>query len=118
VTTAQTRHRNDGTVDGRNFTLAGKGDLQKIFYFIGPPRSGKGTVVGVLRNLLGAHNITTPAASSFGLPFGRASLIGKLLAVVTDARFSGKTNKDPIIETLLSISGKIHKTGQTTSRSA
>ena len=78
---------------------------QKIFLIIGPPRSGKGTVVHVLEQLLGEDNCVFPTLSSLGGEFGRWPLIDKKLAAITDARISSKADTHKIAELLLSISG-------------
>jgi putative DNA primase/helicase len=78
---------------------------QKIFLIIGPPRSGKGTIVHVLEQLLGEDNCVFPTLSSLGGEFGRWPLIDKKLAAITDARISSKADTHKIAELLLSISG-------------
>jgi putative DNA primase/helicase len=78
---------------------------QKIFLIIGPPRSGKGTIVHVLVQLLGEENCVFPTLASLGGEFGRWPLIDKKLAAITDARIGGNADTHRIAELLLSISG-------------
>lgn len=78
---------------------------QKIFLIVGPPRSGKGTIVSVLERLLGEDNCVFPTFSSLGGEFGRWPLIDKKLATITDARISSRADTHKIAELLLSISG-------------
>lgn len=79
---------------------------QKIFLIVGPKRSGKGTIARVLRQLVGDRNTCNPTLASFGRDFGKQALIGKTLAVISDARISAKTDVASVAETLLSISGE------------
>jgi putative DNA primase/helicase len=78
---------------------------QKIFVIVGPPRSGKGTIVYMLEQLLGADNCAFPTLSGLASDFGRWPLIDKKLAAVTDARISSKADTHKLAEHLLSISG-------------
>jgi len=80
--------------------------LQKILMIIGPKRAGKGTIGRVIRRLLGARNVCAPTLSDISQPFGRAVLIGKTLALVADARISGRADTAAIVERMLSISGE------------
>ena len=77
---------------------------QKIFLWLGPPRSGKGTIARILRALIGPENVAGPTLSQFATNFGLAPLIGKPLAVISDARVGRDTSAT--IERLLSISGE------------
>lgn len=79
---------------------------QKILTIIGPPRSGKGTIVRVLMHLLGAANVVAPRLSALSQQFGCQSLIGKTAAIFPDAKISGRFDTAPITEALLSISGE------------
>jgi len=72
---------------------------------VGPTRGGKGLIARIEQALIGKSNSCGPTLSSFNGEFGLAPLIGKSLAVISDARFSGK-NSGPIVERLLSISGE------------
>lgn len=76
----------------------------KILLLVGPPRCGKGTIARVLRRLVGIGNTAGPVLSDFEQHFGLEPLIGKTLAVVSDARLGG--GAAAIAERLLSISGE------------
>ena len=78
---------------------------QKILLLVGPRRSGKGTIARIQTRLVGAANVVGPTTSSLAGPFGLQPLIGKSLAIVSDARFSGD-NVSIVTERLLCISGE------------
>ena len=86
--------------------LTGDTSYQKMFLMVGPPRSGKGTIARVLQALVGAGNYCAPTLNSLGTQFGLESLIGKTLAVISDARLSGRTDLGAVTENLLRISGE------------
>src|SRR5262249_29106572 len=79
---------------------------QKILGLIGPKRAGKDTIARVLRALVGIENTAGPTLSGLVTNFGLAPLIGKPLAVISDARLSGRTDQAVILERLLAISGE------------
>jgi putative DNA primase/helicase len=79
---------------------------QKMFMLVGPPRSGKGTILRVLESLVGYPNRVSPSLASLGTQFGLQPLIGKRLAMISDARLSGRADQQPIVENLLRISGE------------
>lgn len=79
---------------------------QKILSLIGPKRAGKDTIARVLRAMVGAENVAGPTLTSLASQFGCSSLIGKPLAIVSDARLSGRTDAAVIVERLLTISGE------------
>jgi putative DNA primase/helicase len=72
---------------------------------VGPTRGGKGVIARVLTALVGRQNMAGPTLNSLGGEFGLAPLIGKPLAIISDARFSGK-GANIVVERLLSISGE------------
>ena len=59
----------------------------------------------MLTALIGRQNVAGPTLDSLGGDFGLAPLIGKPLAIISDARFVGK-NGNIVVERLLSISGE------------
>jgi putative DNA primase/helicase len=79
---------------------------QKAFMVIGPPRSGKGTIIRVLTRLIGQTNVVAPTLSSLAEQFGPATLIGKRVACIADARIGRRADPDKIAERLLSITGE------------
>jgi len=87
------------------YVLSGRTDLHKILLLVGPTRSGKGTITRVLGALVGKGNDAGPTLASLGTNFGLSPLLGKPLAVVSDARLGGP-NVHQVVERLLSISGE------------
>lgn len=79
---------------------------QKILMIVGPTRSGKGTMTKVMELLVGPDNACSPSLSDFRKNFGLASLIGKSIATVNDARIDGRHDTSEIVEKLLNISGE------------
>ena len=87
------------------YSLTADTRQQKIFMLIGPKRSGKGTIARVLGELVGAMNRAAPTMSSLASPTGLECLVGKLLAIIGDARGGGKESQT-VVERFLSISGE------------
>jgi putative DNA primase/helicase len=87
------------------YVISGRTDLHKILAMIGPTRGGKGAIARVLTALLGRQNVAGPTLNSLAGEFGLAPLIGKPLAVISDARLGGR-DSSIVVERLLSISGE------------
>lgn len=87
------------------YVLSGRTDLHKILLIVGPTRAGKGVIARILKALIGAWNAAGPTFASLGTNFGLQPLIGKSLAIVSDARLGG-TDASQVVERLLSISGE------------
>jgi putative DNA primase/helicase len=87
------------------YVISGRTDLHKILMMIGPTRGGKGVIARILAALVGRKNVAGPTLNSLGGEFGLAPLIGKPLAVISDARFAGR-DASIVVERLLSISGE------------
>lgn len=88
------------------YLLTADTSQQKIFLVVGPKRSGKGTIARVLTEMLGPDNVAGPTLASLAKDFGLAPLVGKLAAIVSDARLSGRTDQKDVAENLLRISGE------------
>lgn len=88
------------------YCLVANTKQHKILMICGPKRSGKGTIGRILTALLGTVNVAAPALGSLATNFGLQPLLGKLLAIVSDARLSGRTDQAVVVERLLSISGE------------
>ena len=95
------------------YLLTSDTSQQKSVLIVGPKRSGKGTIARVAARLVGPHNCVSPTLASLGERFGLAPLIGKPLAIISDARLSGRADAQIIVERLLSITGE---DGQTIDR--
>lgn len=87
------------------YVISGRTDQQKILLMVGPSRSGKGTIARVLKSLVGKENLAGPTLAGLGTNFGLSTLVGKPLAVISDARLSGNDNSQ-VVERLLTISGE------------
>lgn len=87
------------------YVLSGRTDQQKILLMKGPSRSGKGTIARVMKELVGKENLAGPTLAGLGSNFGLSTLVGKPLAVISDARLSGKDGGQ-VVERLLTISGE------------
>lgn len=73
---------------------------------LGPKRSGKGTIARVQRALIGKENTVSPTLAGLGTNFGLAPLISKRVAIISDARLSGRADQAMIAERLLTITGE------------
>jgi putative DNA primase/helicase len=87
------------------YVVSGRTDLHKILLMVGPTRGGKGAIARILTAMIGRKNVAGPTLNSLGGEFGLAPLIGKPLAVISDARFAGR-DASVVVERLLSISGE------------
>lgn len=87
------------------YLISGDTSLQKALMLVGPRRSGKGTTGRVLTGTVGASNVANPTTSSLAGTFGLQPLIGKSVAIVSDARFSGE-GVAVVAERLLNITGE------------
>jgi putative DNA primase/helicase len=88
------------------YVISGRLDLHKILLVVGPTRGGKGTIARILGKLIGQGNVAGPTLSSLNHDFGMAPLIGKPLAVISDARLDAGRDASIVVERLLAISGE------------
>jgi putative DNA primase/helicase len=78
---------------------------EKAFLFLGPKRSGKGTILAMLRRLLAATSVIGPSLQSLTNNFGLMPMIGMQLAIIDDLRVSPK-DQNVMIENVLKITGR------------
>jgi putative DNA primase/helicase len=88
------------------YVISGRLDLQKIFVMVGPTRGGRGVIARIETALIGKDNVAGPTLTSFGEPFGLQPLVGKSLAIISDARSGGGKDSSIVVERMLSISGE------------
>lgn len=92
------------------YILSGDRSQQKILLIIGPPRSGKGTIIKVLSALVGAANTCSPSMEKLADRFGMEPLVDKTLAIFPDVRLDGRTSQKALANVLLPISGQDQQT--------
>ena len=88
------------------YVVSGRLDMHKILLLVGPTRAGKGVIARLLGALIGRANVAGPTLSSLSFDFGIAPLLGKPLAVISDARLDSKRDTSVVVERLLAISGE------------
>jgi putative DNA primase/helicase len=88
------------------YVISARTDLHKILLLVGPTRAGKGVIARILKALVGEGNCAGPTLASLGTNFGLSPLIGKPLAIISDARLGKDTATSQIVERLLSVSGE------------
>jgi len=88
------------------YLVSGDTSQQKMFLLVGPKRGGKGTIGRTLTRMIGRHNVAGPTLASLGTNFGLQDLIGKPVALVSDARIGNKSDASLVAERLLSVSGE------------
>jgi len=76
----------------------------KLLWLIGETRSGKGTILRTLAQLVGTENVATPTIGTLSTQFGLEPLLNKRLALTGDARFPQRYNS-VLMERLLSLTG-------------
>ncbi len=79
---------------------------QKILFLLGPKRAGKGTIARIIRELVGPLNVAGPTLGTLATNFGLSGLLGRTVAIISDARLSGRTDSAIVVERLLAISGE------------
>lgn len=79
---------------------------QKMFLFVGPPRSTKGTVMRVVKQLVGPANYGTLMPNHLNnSTFSLQPLIGRTVAAIPDLRLGNKYDAS-LVQVLLNISGE------------
>jgi putative DNA primase/helicase len=87
------------------YVLSGRLDIQKSLLLVGPTRSGKGTIARILTALIGRLHTAAPTLAGLSTNFGLSPLLGKPLAIISDARL-GNIPSYTVVERLLSITGE------------
>lgn len=88
------------------YLISGRMEQHKGLLIVGPPRSGKGTISRILKQLVGVDNTASPSLHSLGSDFGLEPLIGKPFAVIEDARGDDDRRNNRTVEVLLNIIGQ------------
>jgi P4 family phage/plasmid primase-like protien len=81
-------------------------DLQKLCILVGPTRSGKGTTMHVLREMLGEYRCTSAMADDLTSDFAMQPWVGKLSVLLDDVNEGGsRYGLMPTVDKLKSIVG-------------
>ncbi|MBA2489139.1 MAG: hypothetical protein H0V36_07465, partial [Chloroflexi bacterium] len=96
----------DALAEWFGYVVSGRLDMHKILLIVGPTRGGKGTIARLLGKCIGPANVAGPTLSSLSYDFGLAPLLGKSLAVISDARLDASRDSSVVVERLLAISGE------------
>lgn len=90
------------------YLLTSDTSQQKMFLVQGPPRSGKGTIGRVIREMCGPNNCADTTFKQLAGDFGMQSLIGKTVALLSEARQTGgrHVNVQDAVEQLLKTTGE------------
>jgi putative DNA primase/helicase len=80
--------------------------LHKIFQLHGPTRSGKGTIIRVLIELLGKRNVANRSLKQLGGEFPLQSAIHKRAMIIAEARTSRRIDLESVAQVLISVSGE------------
>lgn len=96
----------DSLAEAIGYMLTDATDQQKAFMLVGPKRSGKGTIIRIIEALVGRHNKVSPSFNSLGSQFGLAPLVGKRIAMISDARLSHRADQASITENILRVTGE------------
>lgn len=78
---------------------------EKLMLFTGRPRSGKGTVLNTLTSVLGDDQCVGTSFQNLCSEFGYQQLIGKLAAIMGDAKIIKRTETGKALEKILQIVG-------------
>lgn len=80
--------------------------MDKMLWLIGPSRSGKSTIMGIMNAIVGEANTTPIDLQELKAGFSMIDLVGKNLAVVSDARSGSKSDiQEAVVGKLLAVSG-------------
>lgn len=77
-----------------------------ILLLEGPRRSGKSTMLRILRAVVGEENVASPRLSTLSEPFGLMGLLGKRVAICPDAHVGHGDKALGVLEILKSVSGE------------
>nr|UVX62867.1 MAG: RepB DNA-primase from phage plasmid [Bacteriophage sp.] len=86
------------------YLLTNDQSQQKMAFFIGKPRAGKGTMMRVIENMLGKHNCASPSLSQLSKDSILHFMSDKMAAIFNDAGDGG--NKAEVVANIKRIVGQ------------
>jgi putative DNA primase/helicase len=88
------------------YCLTDDTSLQKFMIMVGQPRSGKGTILEMMANVIGERNICNPSLDSIASGFGLNSMVNKRVALIGDAHFGKSSDVKKTLSNLKTIIGE------------
>lgn len=85
------------------YNLVPDTSMHKMLLMVGPPRSGKSTILNVLRDVIGPDQCASTTFRQLTTQFGMAPLIGCLSAIMADAHLSRHADGMASLEILKQI---------------
>lgn len=85
------------------YLILGGMEMDKMFVFLGKPRAGKGTVMRIVKAMLGS-GFSAQALDEMGDRFGKEDLIGKRVVHITEA--VGGPGARKVVSTMKAVSGR------------
>ena len=79
---------------------------QKMMVMVGKPRSGKGTILKMMTQLVGPANCCSPSLSSIGNGFGLHALMHSRCALFGDAHLGRRSDVETVMENIKRIVGE------------
>lgn len=74
------------------YLLSGDTSMQKMLMIVGPPATGKSTIIRVMEHVLGRDNCTSTSMRSMNEDFGLSNLMGKSVAFCPDETFDYRSS--------------------------
>lgn len=88
------------------YQLTADMSMERMMLFTGRTRSGKGTVLEAMAGMLGPQQCVPTSFQSLATEFGRVPLVGKLAAILGDAKTPRARDADVALEVILQIIGR------------
>lgn len=79
-------------------------DYHKAVFLVGPPASGKSTLLALMHNIIGEEMSSGASFGAMGQRFGTTHLLNKKTVTFGDVRFDGK-DRNEVVQSILQISG-------------
>ena len=87
------------------YCLTSGAELHKLLVLVGVPRSGKSTIINVLKGLIGEGNACSPMIADLD-GFKLAALLDKRLACIPEIRTQNRADATKALSRLLAITGQ------------
>lgn len=79
--------------------------LQKLFFFVGATRGGKGLISRIIKKMIGPQNVVEPSMSTLSGDFGAEPLIDKSLAIISEVSFGRYDDRNMVTDFIKKVSG-------------